>query len=62
MRYMICKEEDKIKVVVYPGPYCLEKTPDEKKEAAYFDFNAEGLAEVTVWLNQTYLSRFEQHI
>lgn len=20
MRYMICKEEDKIKVVVYPGP------------------------------------------
>lgn len=60
MRYMICKEGEKIKAVVYPGPYCLEKTPEEKKEAAYFAFTPEGLEEATAWLNQRYREHFEQ--
>ena len=58
MRYMICKEEEKIKAVVYPGPYCLEKTSDELKEAEVFDFSAEGLEQAVAWLNRVYREKY----
>lgn len=38
-------------VVIYPGPYCYEKTADSLKQWAEFPFTEEGLEAVAEYLN-----------
>ncbi len=59
MRYRIEKksvegEEPVLEVVLYPGPYCFEKTPDEVKQTERFPFSEEGLQAVANYLNAQY--------
>ncbi|MDD2980403.1 MAG: hypothetical protein PHN80_10565 [Hespellia sp.] len=43
-----------ISAFIYPGPWCFEKTPEEKMEKKDFPFSLEGLEELVAWLNQKY--------
>lgn len=60
MRYQVEQveegEEKKLQATVWPEPFCFEKTPEEKKEAAYFSCSEQGLDEVYQWL----CSKYEQ--
>ena len=59
MRYMLCMEEGQIKATIYPGPYCFEMTPDEKKESEFFDASTDGLGMAVDWLNQMYREKYQ---
>ena len=59
MRYRIEKQEDAEKnplflVTIFPGPFCFEATPDEKKQTKTFPFTEEGLSEICTYLNNSY--------
>ena len=58
MRYMIRKHEDdegtKLETIVWPQPFCFEKTDEEKKTHAYFSFDEDGILAAVDWLNRTY--------
>lgn len=59
MRYMLHQEvmEDeskKLKVVIWPEPYCFDVTSDDQKIAELFDFSEEGLANAIDWMNERY--------
>lgn len=58
MRYFLQKEEEQLKATVYPGPYCIEATPEEQMESAYFAFSKEGLEEAVDWLNRMYEEKY----
>lgn len=58
MRYFLQKEEDQLKVTVYPGPYCIEATPEEVMEHEYFEFSEKGLEDAVEWLNKMYQEKF----
>lgn len=45
---------DTLKATVWPGPFCCDATPDEKKEAESFDFSDDGITAACDWLNQKY--------
>lgn len=45
---------DTLKATVWPGPFCCDATPDEKKEAESFDFSEDGITAACDWLNQKY--------
>lgn len=56
MRYRLIKaadEEDgpKLRVTVWPEPFCFDKTPEEKKLVRDFAFSEEGKADAAEWLN-----------
>lgn len=51
MRYMISKEEDRLKAYAWPEPFSFEVTSEEKKIFRLFDFSEEGLTEAMDWLN-----------
>ncbi len=57
MRYRISKKDDGLEVCVYPGPYALEYTSNEKKEYTQFEFSEKGFEAAIEFLNQTYDSR-----
>ena len=63
MHYRIQKEEKEegacFEVVVWPGPYNMAKTPQEKWQKEEFTFSEEGLDEICAWLNQTYEKQIE---
>ena len=48
-----------ISVFVYPGPWCFEKTAEEKKVKKDFQFSLEGVEEVADWLNAIYQEKEE---
>ncbi len=61
MHYRISKkvvegEEEKnvFDVVYWPGPYALDKTSDNLKQYAQFEFSEEGLTAVAEFLNEQY--------
>ena len=59
MRYRIEKKEDDkssplFLVTIFPGPFCYEVTPDEKKQTKTFPFSEEGLSEICSYLNDSY--------
>ena len=60
MRYRlegVSKEEGKcLLATVWPEPFNYLKTPEEKKQIAFFAFSEEGMAQAVDWMNE----RFEQ--
>lgn len=54
------KGEAVFEAVVWPEPYCFEKTQDELKTMAEFPFDEEGKEQMIAWLNEQYESRFEE--
>ncbi|MDD6058323.1 MAG: GNAT family acetyltransferase [Clostridiales bacterium] len=64
MRYLIEKskeQEDAVfQVIVWPGPYNFEATPDEAKTSAVFPFTLAGKQQVVDWLNEQWQSRMEE--
>lgn len=42
-RYRVWKEEDNIKVCIYPDKFCFDKTPEDDKIYKDFSFSQEGL-------------------
>lgn len=59
LRYMLHLEvlEDeskKLKVVIWPEPYCYDATPDEQKVSELFDFSEDGLSVAIDWMNERY--------
>lgn len=57
--YKIEKFEDEessekmLKATVWPGPLCLDKTDDEKKQYLTASFSEDGLADLVTWMNNT---------
>lgn len=43
-----------LRVIIWPEPYCFEKTPEEKKVAKDFEFSQEGLNGIGAYLNEYY--------
>lgn len=67
MRYMLRKKEQedgpvRLEAVIWPQPFCFEKTADEKKVSAVFSFDETGIAEAVEWLNKTYEERKEEFL
>jgi hypothetical protein len=67
MRYMIRKKEQEegpvlLEVIVWPQPFCFEKTPDEKKVSNTFSFDEEGIAQAVAWLNTVHEERKEDYL
>ena len=58
MRYRIAKvtedEKDVLRAFTYPEPFSFEKTADELKTHADFEFSDEGLDKACEWLNTQY--------
>lgn len=52
-RYYLSGSDDKLKVCIYPEPWCFEATPDEDKTWREFPFSPEGLNEAIEWINDT---------
>ncbi len=63
MRYMIRKHEDdegaKLEVIVWPQPFCFEKTDEDKKIHALFSFDEEGILEAVDWMNDIHSDKKE---
>ncbi|NBH81326.1 hypothetical protein D7X88_00075 [bacterium C-53] len=56
MRYRLNKVEGeegevKLRVTVWPEPFCFDKTPEDKKTVKEFGFGEEGKMEAADWLN-----------
>ena len=64
MRYRLRKkeEEDKktLEAVIYPEPFCFEKTAEDQKEAREFPFTDEGFTQAIAWLNEQYEAQQER--
>ena len=43
-----------LKATVWPGPFCYDATPDEKKESEAFEFSNDGITAACDWLNRKY--------
>ena len=60
--YKVEKVEDKeagtknLMATVWPGPFCFEKTAEEKKKTHLSEFSEEGLLELVDWMNETDVS------
>ncbi len=62
-RLALVKNEDSntLEAVVWPGPYCHDATPDEKKESERFEFSESGIDDACNWLNQKYEENAETY-
>lgn len=47
-------DEKQLKVTVWPEPFNYFKTPDEKKQSAYFTFAENGVLEAIEWMNERF--------
>lgn len=56
MRYRISKNDDRLTVCIYPGPFCFDATPENKKKFYDFTFSDEGYDEALALLNEVYES------
>ena len=54
MRYRLTRQEDRLNVCIYPGPFGFEATPDDKKLFFDFAFSEEGYDEALALLNRKY--------
>lgn len=54
------KGEAVFEIIIWPEPFCFEKTPEEKKTRAEFPFNEEGKIAMIEWLNEQYEQRFDE--
>lgn len=59
MRFSFFKAEEGLGVTVYPEPFCLEMTAEEKRTTRTFAFSKEGLEEAVAWLNELYEEKRE---
>jgi hypothetical protein len=62
MRYQLMndKENDMMVVIIWPEPFCFEKTPDEQKQKKSFPLTNEGKEEAVAWLNMCYKEQFAE--
>lgn len=60
MRYMIKKVDDRIKVTIWPEPFSLMATPDEKKTVEYFTPDEDGISDIADWLNKQAFDRADE--
>ena len=54
MRYTLKVNGDQITGYIYPEPWCLEATPEDKRRIQEFPFSQEGVDAAIQWLNNTY--------
>ena len=61
MRYMLKKaktdDSDVIRVTIWPEPFGISKTPDEKKQSIDVPLTEEGVAMAADWLNEQYIEQ-----
>lgn len=64
MRYYLSREGEKpdfhMVAITWPEPFCIEVTPDEKKERKEFPFTEEGYEEAIMWLNEQHRKYMEK--
>lgn len=48
------EEGNKLNVIIWPEPYCLEATDDSRKREKDFSFDEEGLQAAIDWMNEMY--------
>lgn len=60
MRYQLIndKENDVLLAIIWPEPFCLDKTPDEQKKKQSFPLTSEGKEQAVLWLNIQYQKNF----
>ncbi len=54
LRFTYRKAGDALEAILYPEPWCLEKTPEENRHTKEFPFTGEGLKEAVVWTEEMY--------
>lgn len=54
------KGEAVFEIIIWPEPFCFEKTPEEQKTRAEFPFDEEGKTAMIEWLNEQYEQRFHE--
>lgn len=57
MRFTFHKADEQLKATIYPEPFCMDATPDDKKESKDFELSQEGLEAAVDWLNEQYNAR-----
>lgn len=61
MRYKVHKKKTEegeiLEAVIWPEPFCCNKTPEEKKQYQQFPFSKEGIEACVDWLNEQYTSQ-----
>lgn len=64
MRYMLKRvkgeEEDRIRVIIWPEPYGIHKTPEEEKQSIEVPLTEGGVEEAADWLNAQYEEQKER--
>ena len=64
MRYMLKKvtvgEETKMRVTVWPEPFCMNKTSPEKMTSTDLPLTEAGVSEAADWLNEQYEANREK--
>ena len=45
----------KLRVYVWPGPFCFEKTPDSFKQSEEFEYSEDGLNKAYKWVCGCYM-------
>lgn len=64
MRYMLKKvkdkDEDKIRVTIWPEPFGINKTPEEEKQSVYVSLSREGVEQAADWLNEQFEAQRER--
>lgn len=57
MRYAFTMDDESIGAVVWPNPWCLEKTDDALKQRQSFSRDEEGLAAARAWVEEQFYAR-----
>lgn len=61
MRFYIEKatedDADVLRVWIFPGPLCFEKTADDLRQSKTFAFSEESIPDIADWLNDQYAQR-----
>ena len=64
MRYKLSKAYDedgeRLEAIIWPQPFCFEKTDEKEKQYAYFSFDEEGILQAIDWMNKSYEKRKEE--
>ena len=64
MRYRMRKKEEEdnmvLEAVIYPEPFCFEKTAEDQKESQEFPFTDEGFRQAIAWMNEQYETQKER--
>lgn len=64
MNFMLKKQSDddgdKIRTIVWPGPFIFSMTEEEKKVSHDSAFSPDGLEEAIRWLNEYYEKEFSK--